>query len=92
MVAEDNFACAHTPGAEVCPSAQLVADAGGTYQVGVLSAGECRGTEAEYVLTVDASSDPGLTQIYDSEPIDPEEMVKKMRSLNAEGSGTLLRE
>ena len=92
IVAEDNFECSHTPGVEVCPSAQIEVATTGTHQVGILSEGDCRGDEGHYELIIDADSDPGLTQIHDSEPIDPDDLGKKFHSLNSEGSGTLLRE
>ena len=68
--ADDSFTCTYQPAAFSCPSLQFTTDAE-TYSIVVGSLGSCNGSTAEYVLLVDAPSDPGLTLAQDNLELAP---------------------
>jgi hypothetical protein len=68
LFADDNFTCTFRPTSYSCPSGTVTAAADGVYEIVVISYGECTGTDAEYALSVDAGTDPGLTLLLDDAP------------------------
>jgi hypothetical protein len=65
--ADDSVVCTYPPPSYSCPSTDLVATDTGTYTIVARLLGNCAdASTGSYSITVDATSDPGLTQSQDN--------------------------